>query len=155
MASVTARKARGGRREKSKSQQVDKSTGKAKTKPRLLDSGEVIGVVDEIDFIESVMATLPMLRVLAWKIDQCRPRNGPKEENRDPIVDMGVRLTGLDVDGDEHATEIHPLDSSMMSDVAMSIDAVVEAVRWRLQRLSLVLMSAVENQQVNKSTSQQ
>jgi hypothetical protein len=158
VASVTARKSDGGKRERGNKQS-------RKGKPKLLDSGEVISVVDEIDFIEMVLATLPMLRVLACKIEQYRdPREDPR--GRDEIVRLGMRLSGFDVDsprprkGDPvyPGDAVHPHESNMMSDVAMGIEAVVEALRWRLQRLSLVLMAAVESQppgsEVNKSTSQ-
>ncbi len=107
-----------------------------------LDSRDLLAVIDEIDILDMTLEAVPTLTLLAQMMANVRHRSDPRE--RDEIARLGFRLRGLDVDFDKDMTALRPCDSGdgMIPDAAMTPDAVVEAVRWRLQRVSAVLSAA-------------
>ncbi len=115
---------------------------KPRPRPAPLSPGDLLAVIDEIDILDMTLETVPTLSLLARMMVNVQHHSDPQE--RDEIARLGFRLRGLDVDYDKGMTALRPCapEDGMVLDAAMAPDTIVEAVRWRLQRISAVLTAA-------------
>ncbi len=98
-------------------------TGRGAKAP--LAGGDLLAVIDELEMLELTLETVPTLSLLARMV-----ANLGRHEARDSIARLGERR-GIDVDKAEPPVDVF--------DAAMAPDVIVEAVRWRLQRVSAAL----------------
>src|SRR5688572_21494079 len=109
-----------------------RSRRRQRAAPLPLGGGDLLAVADELDVLGLTLETVPTLTLLARMAADAQRRG---TEERDGIARLGLRR-GIDVD------EGTPREGSMLLDAASAPDTIVEAVRWRLQRVSAVLSAA-------------
>ncbi len=101
---------------------------------------DLLAVIDELDLLEMTLETVPTLGLLARMMANVQRCDDPEE--RDEIALLGFRRRGIDVDYDKGVTALRPWDSGDAIDVGAAPEMIVEAVRWRLQRVSAALSAA-------------
>lgn len=106
---------------------------------RMAEKWPWVDVVNELASIESLLRLVPELTTLARLVQD--DRTSPAEEGRDPIARWAQ---ALEIDrserDDDGASDFEPF--SDLSDLPNCPDAVLEAARWRLRRLSRIIAAA-------------
>ena len=120
---ASRRAQRGGKRRSTKRRRA--------AKPPLAGS-DLLAVIDELDTLDLTLETLPTLTLMARTIVEAQRRD---RDGRDRIALLGLRR-GIDVDKDT------PSEERTILDAASAPDTIVEAVRWRLQRVTAALSAA-------------
>jgi hypothetical protein len=117
-----------------------------------LDAAALADIVEELRVIDHTLSCAAPLAEEARVVVNATECDEPAR--RDPIAKISLRLQGVDVDR-IGTRSLRPLNDPLIEAIVDAADAVIEAARWRLDRVRCVLMCCAESQQVNKSTSQQ
>ena len=101
----------------------------------VIDSSVLFAIGDELDAIEQVLEMVPGLTVLAHIVTGSKPSRHAMFH--DEFADSISEKLGINIDAKTNESAETPF--SNLCDIPNTPDAVLEAARWRLRRVSELL----------------